>query len=153
MTQNVYTHMAAAISCVREVAEAAHAAAVRGDPYVAPNAHITLQEHGYRITIAKVASASTASSTKSAPTSFFAVDGGRLRKPWKTRGGKHVRPADLVDAIRPGWPGIESLVHPSNFDCRKETMTNWLKECVCLGLLAKKGKNYVLGAGAAEVAR
>jgi hypothetical protein len=153
MNQNVYTYMAAAIGCVREAADAAHAAALRGEPYAVSDSQITLQEQGYRVTIAKVASGTAASQSKSATTSFFSVGGGSLRKPWKTRGGKHVRPADLVEAIRPGWPGIKPLCHKSRFDCRLETLTSWLSQCREMGLVRKVGRKYEVVSNGMEVAQ
>jgi hypothetical protein len=153
MNQNVYTYMAAAIRCVREGADAAHAAALRGEPYAAPDSQITLQEHGYRVTIARVASAPDASPRKSVPARFFSVDGGHVRKPWRTRGGKHVRPADLVEAIRPAWPGVKALCQKSMFDCRLETLISWLHQCVEMGLLKKVGRRYEVSSYGMEVAR
>jgi hypothetical protein len=151
MNQNVYSYMSAVIRCVREDADVAHAAALRGEQYAAPDSQITLQEHGYRVTISKMSSSTAASLTKGAPASFFSVNEGRLRRPWKTRGGKRLRPADLIEAIRPGWPGFKVLC--DTFDTHNEGLSSWLKQCTAMGLLARCGKGYVVTENAAEVTR
>lgn len=64
----------------------------------------------------------------------------------KTRGGKPVKAGDLVDAIRKGWPGFKVLCDKTQFGARLETMTGWLKRLISMGLLAKDGKGYAVGA-------
>jgi hypothetical protein len=69
-------------------------------------------------------------------------------RPWRTRGGRTVKPEELVEAIRNGWPGLKALCDKSMFDTHNEGINSWLKDCMALGLLVKAGKGYALGPAA-----